>query len=298
MEGASHSPEGLECSYIDAESSWPGFEGDDFEITPTSSALASHLSLPTDDLEGPLLDALARLHREQVRNERLEAALDASRALSGLANSGRPDRAASALQAATRGLLVRRAVARANKLRQDRGACQLQRVCKVFIARRKHREDCARVIQTAFGRYLQFLSKTTKTALRRELLHVNAAKRELASVLQRKDAALERLIDRQVDVLRERQAENDPLPKAGVSTVPVPVSMSRDRSRDVAARLHEAKDLMHRLEIEKKDLARMLHEQLDINASLAEEASALQIAKEVAEDTASKLLAEQLRNVP
>lgn len=75
------------------------------------------------------------------------------------------------------------------------------------------------------------------------------------------------------------------------SAVPVPVAMERD----AAARLRDAEVLCTRLETEKDDLASQLNEALEHNHQLAEEATALRFAKDAAEECASQLLAQRLR---
>ena len=96
----------LESSFVDlgGESQWPGYEAA-YDDASSSAILgmSSELMVQPDDPEGPLLDALARLHAEQARAQRLENALDVSRALGGLSHSPKPTKAAVCVQSFLRG---------------------------------------------------------------------------------------------------------------------------------------------------------------------------------------------------
>eukprot|EP00322_Chrysochromulina_rotalis_P009796 CAMPEP_0115840796 /NCGR_PEP_ID=MMETSP0287-20121206/6956_1 /TAXON_ID=412157 /ORGANISM="Chrysochromulina rotalis, Strain UIO044" /LENGTH=470 /DNA_ID=CAMNT_0003294419 /DNA_START=49 /DNA_END=1461 /DNA_ORIENTATION=- len=390
---------GLEASYIDAGtefscddlgvlsgSRWPGFEADS-DGSPTGSLLLSEMSLPADDPDGPLLDAIARLHAEQVRAQRLEVALDVSRALGKLSNSGRPDSAATKIQAVAHGRRARVVARVARERARERAACLLQARVRLLHSRRTQLDAMACRLQRALRAYTaETLLRTTKTNLRRGLVRTREtaaiAAAEHATALRRKDEAIERLIEAQLDAhaARARHATTDgrgrgdtlprprrsdleawggeggvatiavarapttpgllpmalppvlvsatppaasalPMPDAAqqhssstttaqqpvaigvpplaipsamvmpmASAVPVPVAMERD----AVARLREAEDLIARLAAEKADLAEQLREALDANHTLAEEATALRLAKDAAEETASTLLAHKL----
>jgi hypothetical protein len=158
----------LTDSFVSIEApstTWPGFEAD-----------GGYVHTPTDELEGPLLSAMEELEIERVRASRLEAVLQVERALAGLSNSGRPARAATAIQMALR---------------------------RHFTARRfralpdglKDEFEAAQRIQAASRHYLnEVLPQRSRTALRRELVREREA-------VRKKELALERLIGMQVDAI-------------------------------------------------------------------------------------------------
>ena len=201
----------LEVSYIDAGAEvdaggWPGFGTDAFEMTPTASSLLSQMSLPMDDPEGPLLDALARLQAERARSERLESALDVSRALGGLSHSGRPDAAAIRVQSILRGHCARLAATALRARHRELSACLLQSRARAMLGRRARLNAHAIRIQRRYHHYsVTVLHKQTKSSLRRQWLSTREAAQRAAAehtaALAKKDEALERLIERQLQGL-------------------------------------------------------------------------------------------------
>jgi len=195
--------QGMEESYIDAGAlAWPGFVADpefeDFEITPSTSALISAMSEVEDrDPEGPYLDALARLTAER---DRLASQVELMRALCGLSNDGVPARAASLVQAALR-------------RRQARKESPHRAGTAPAFASDDPRAGSATCIQRHMRAYVDHrLPIATKSALRRDLCSVRKAlaaqKASHTEALGKKEAALERLIEQQLDALHVHREEN------------------------------------------------------------------------------------------
>lgn len=297
-----------ESSYVDAAdylssidyfsntSVWPGFEIDGFEVTPSASLLASS----DDDREGPLLDALSRLQREQLRNERLLISVDVARALGGLSHSGKPDICAAQVQRSFRGH-------RARQLHRHAAARWIQAHARRLTARLIVHVQAVVQLQRAVRSFLSRMRMLTKTQLLRSAMRLRT---EHTAALMKKDAAIEQLIEAHIGARHERQVKcrtqdavasttppcllRPPVPSAGVAAgaavVPVPFAMERD----AAALLMDAEVLITRLEVEKADLAIQLHESLEHTRELAELASQLALSKEAAEEEASLMLVQQL----
>jgi len=200
--------EAMEESFIDAggsASAWPGFVADpefeDFEITPSTSALISAMSEAEDrDPEGPYLDALARLTAER---DRLASQVELMRALCGLSNNGVPARAASLVQTA-----LRRRQARKESPHRAGTAGTAQ-----AFASNDPQAGSATCIQRHMRAYVHYrLPLATKSALRRDLCYVRtilaAQKASHTEALGKKEAALERLIEQQLDALHAHREEN------------------------------------------------------------------------------------------
>lgn len=233
--------EALDASYVDAGASyedddcvpppsslWPGFDDAlDFEMTPSASSIA----LAEDcDPEGPLLDALSRLQEERKRNERLSASVEIARALGGLSHSGRPGEWATRVQASVRGFLVRVRVAQRRAQTRDAAARRLQAQARRLQRALTARAAMATRLQRAVRRYLWLsLPLQTKSELRRRLLRLRA---EHDAALAKKEAALERLIEKQVEkhmaARRDRRSapalDAPPKATAGGETAPSPVA--------------------------------------------------------------------------
>jgi len=168
--------QGMEESYIDAGAlAWPGFVADpefeDFEITPSTSALISAMS-----------------------------EVELMRALCGLSNDGVPARAASLVQAALR-------------RRQARKESPHRAGTAPAFASDDPRAGSATCIQRHMRAYVDHrLPIATKSALRRDLCSVRKAlaaqKASHTEALGKKEAALERLIEQQLDALHVHREEN------------------------------------------------------------------------------------------
>ena len=203
----------LEASFVDlgGESQWPGYEAA-YDDASSSAILgmSSELMVQPDDPEGPLLDALARLHAEQARAQRLENALDVSRALGGLSHSPKPTKAAVCVQSFLRGHRARGVAAAARARNREHAACLLQGHIRLWLAHRAHLDAKARRLQRALRRYMQStLPSKSISALLRNILRARAAASlveaehaaacaalhvERTVALAKKDEAIERLI--------------------------------------------------------------------------------------------------------
>lgn len=203
----------LEASFVDlgGESQWPGYEAV-YDDASSSAILgmSSELMVQPDDPEGPLLDALARLHAEQARAQRLENALDVSRALGGLSHSPKPTKAAVCVQSFLRGHRARGVAAAARARNREHAACLLQAHIRLWLAHRAHLDAKARRLQRALRRYMQStLPSKSISALLRNLMRARAAASlaeaehaaacaalhaEHTAALVKKDEAIERLI--------------------------------------------------------------------------------------------------------